>query len=169
MSGPRSAPARHEGVTSTDSESRESHSRRPGGDGGAAAGNLQMLHALGVRAKLKCSAPGDAEEHEADRMADGFIRGERATADCCSSCASDSEKVRRSADEPAGAVQTAMRLPSGGGLPLAHETQRDYERYFSADLSAVRVHTSAPAAHASESIGARAFALGSNIAFAAGE
>jgi len=133
-------------------------------------GNLQLLDALGIRAKLKFSAPGDADEHEADRAADAYLGARRpAKGACCSACGSATPTVHRKAIGAPRVPSTRVSLPSGSGTPLGRETRRDYESFFGVDLSAVRVHTADEAAAMSDRIGARAFTIGSNIAFAPGE
>ena len=63
-------------------------------------------------------------------------------------------------------VQEVLRSP---GQPLDAPTRAYFEPRFGRDLSSVRVHTGAPANAAAQLIGARAYTLGSNIAFAPGE
>lgn len=57
----------------------------------------------------------------------------------------------------------------GQGRPMASAERAFFEPRFGADLSPVRIHDGEEADHASKSIGARAFAHGSDIAFADGE
>ena len=52
-----------------------------------------------------------------------------------------------------------------GAFALPYSVRRDFERFFRADLSSVRVHIDGRAAIA----GARAFACGSDLHFAPGE
>ena len=135
------------------------------------ANNLDTLRSLGIRAKLTVSAASDPEEREADQLADAFADGQQIHRACAAgSC--DDETIHRSAAAPvASAPAGAPRAPPGlhGGAPLAPKIQRDYERFFDADLSAVRIHTAPEAAALSHRLGARAFTVGSQIAFASGE
>jgi|GEM_PF-2050293 len=55
------------------------------------------------------------------------------------------------------------------GRPLDADTRSRMESSFAADFSDVRVHTGAEAATAAQDIGASAYTIGSEIAFAAGE
>ena len=55
------------------------------------------------------------------------------------------------------------------GRPLPVSERAYFEPRFSRDLSGVRIHTGSRAEEASRAIGARAFALGDDIAFAGGE
>lgn len=61
---------------------------------------------------------------------------------------------------------TARRL--GPGQPLDEATRGYFEQRMRADLSSVRIHTSPEAAREAERISAKAFTVGSDIAFARG-
>jgi hypothetical protein len=56
-----------------------------------------------------------------------------------------------------------------GGSPLAPTTRKFFEPRFGADFSHVRVHTDATAARTASTLSAKAFTVGRNIAFAAGQ
>ena len=64
------------------------------------------------------------------------------------------------------AVGETLRSP---GRPLEAGTRAAMERGFGHDFGRVRVHTDARAAAAAESVGARAFTVGSAVVFGAGE
>lgn len=57
----------------------------------------------------------------------------------------------------------------GGGKPLSETTRAFFEPHLGEDLSHVRVHTDATAAETAKSINARAFTVGRDVAFGAGE
>jgi len=63
---------------------------------------------------------------------------------------------------------TSAPLGLGAGVPLGAAERAFFEPRFGADLSPVRVHIGESAAAAAEQLGARAFASGSHVAFAAG-
>jgi hypothetical protein len=63
----------------------------------------------------------------------------------------------------------AAAAVSDGGVPLASDVRSYFEPRFGYDLSGIRMHTGRKAAEAAGAINARAFTLGRNIAFAAGE
>ena len=65
-------------------------------------------------------------------------------------------------------VAASIHTMNGGGSPLSNATRSFFEPRFGADLSQVRVHTDSRAAETASSIQARAFTVGSNIAFGAG-
>ncbi|KAB2931639.1 MAG: DUF4157 domain-containing protein [Leptonema illini] len=58
---------------------------------------------------------------------------------------------------------------AGAGQPLPEPEKAVYEAHTGHDFSRVRVHTGAAAEEAADSIGAKAFAKGSDIVFAKGE
>jgi len=66
-------------------------------------------------------------------------------------------------------VAANIHAMNGGGSSLPVTTRAFFEPRFGADLSQVRVHTDSRAAATANSIQARAFTLGSNIAFGAGQ
>jgi hypothetical protein len=65
-------------------------------------------------------------------------------------------------------VAANIHAMNGGGSPLPATTRAFFEPRFGADFSQVRVHTDSRAAATANSIQARAFTVGSNIAFGAG-
>lgn len=69
---------------------------------------------------------------------------------------------------PAG-VEGGITSMSGGGAPLDHGVRARFEPRFGFDFSDVRVHSGREAAGAALSLGARAFTVGRDIFFGAGE
>jgi Domain of unknown function (DUF4157) len=74
-------------------------------------------------------------------------------------------RVQRKANGEAG----QGRIPQGSGSPLADPVKRSMERHLGADLSGARVHTGSDSAKAAEGFGARAFTVGGDVHFNAGE
>jgi hypothetical protein len=70
----------------------------------------------------------------------------------------------KSTDDPA-----AVRAQLGGGRPLDTGVRSRMESAFAYDFSRVRIHTDPKAAGITSGLNARAFAVGSDVAFAAGE
>ena len=66
-------------------------------------------------------------------------------------------------------VAANIHAMNGGGHPLPATTRAFFEPRFGTDFSQVRVHTDSRAAATANSIQARAFTVGSNIAFGAGQ
>ena len=91
----------------------------------------------------------------------------------------DEEELRRTPSEPEPAVARGGALPADlrgylarsrdGGSPLGAAVRAPLERSFGRGLGGVRVHSGAAAAWAARSVRARAFALGKDIWFGAGE
>ena len=107
----------------------------------------RLVRALGnavVQAKLGVSAPGDAAEQEADRVADRVV----------------------GMSEPAGAAGPSGAVGSGG-RPLDAGTRAFMESSFGRDFSGVRVHTDGAAARAAQDAHALAYTVGSHIYFGA--
>jgi hypothetical protein len=147
---------------------------------------------VGLRLALAVSAPGDFHEREASRVADEVMRRPGAAAQTTGSpaqvqrrCAcggvagADGEcaacKAKRlargaaPAEMPSGApphVQAALR---GAGRPLDPAVREDMETRFGHDFAGVRIHTDEAASASAASLGARAYTLGTRIAFAAGQ
>ena len=82
----------------------------------------------------------------------------------------DTIRAKAGPGGPAAArAEDAAAAVSAGGAPLAADLRSYFEPRFGRDFSGVRVHTGAHAQEAASAIRARAFTLGRNIAFAAGE
>ena len=155
------------------------------------AGNLavqQLFCTGGAQAKFAISHPGDADELEADRVAEQVMHSERtgpvgSSAEVvhrkCAACDAGGTTCPRCADEQNGQQKVQrkalgggaagsharVRALRGGGQPLAAPIRAFFEPHFDRDLGSVRVHTDERASHAAGAIGARAFTLGADIAF----
>lgn len=88
----------------------------------------------------------------------------------------DEEEEELQAKPKAGGVpgitpesRSHIESMQGGGRPMSRSERRFFEPRFGADFSAVRVHDDARAATAAQSIGARAYTLGPDVVFGAGE
>jgi len=66
-------------------------------------------------------------------------------------------------------AQTQINNLKGGGQPLSSSLRSYFEPRFGQDFSGVRLHTDANGANAARSVNAKAFTLGSDVAFAAGQ
>lgn len=155
----------------------------PGAAGACACGGGECLQCrrkkLGLQAKLQVGAAHDEQEREADRVAADVLRmrtpeagGGCADSRCAPAAAPMPPRIQRRADgagaaPPSVANDFTRRL--GPAQPLAPATRAYFEPRLAMDLGAVRVHAGAEAAQASSEIGARAFTVGNNIAFGAGQ
>lgn len=134
-----------------------------------------------IQPKLKISQPNDPYEQEADRVADHVMRMPESTVQRAAATGKQDEEV----EEDNGLVQrktTGHSPPSspsvpnhfflsnlGPGQPLDTGTRSFFEPRFGHDLSEVRVHTDNSAAESAHSIQARAYTLGRDIVFGAGQ
>jgi hypothetical protein len=133
---------------------------------------MQALMAAGLRARLEVGGADDPEERAADQLAELALSG-RAVSPCacgggdCPTCGG-TPKVRRKATDGGGGAPAAISgFGNRGGRPLDAGARRYFEPRFGADLGGVRIHDD-PATHRfARGIGARAFAIGSDIGFAA--
>ena len=117
---------------------------------------------------LPVSMPGDRFEQEADRAADAVARGESLRV----AGASSPLTLQRASDGRTGAaIDTAEVAPvlRSSGQPLAETTRSQMEDRLGFDFGSVRVHTDAQAAHSARAVGARAYTIGSDVVFGAGE
>jgi hypothetical protein len=118
------------------------------------------------------SQPGDALEREADRAAAQVLR---------TPAPSESQDARNDAGlrlsrYAAGAAHSSLEAPSvvsdvvrSPGEPLDIATREFMEPRFGHDLGHVRVHRDEDAAASARSVNARAYTVGTHIAFGAGE
>jgi hypothetical protein len=67
------------------------------------------------------------------------------------------------------AQEAVERAASSSGAPLPHALQRKFESSLGADLSNVRIHTGTESAQAARSVSARAYTVGHDIHFNAGQ
>ncbi len=90
----------------------------------------------------------------------------------CASCAAEREAaLQRSAtdrDSPAAVPPIVDQVLRSSGQPLDATTRAFMESRFGHDFSQVRVHTDAQAARSARAVGALAYTVGSDIAFAEG-
>jgi hypothetical protein len=163
------------------------------------AGNLaiqRMLNSGHIQAKLSISQPNDPDEQEADRVADQVMRMtepaaptlskvalndaplQRKCAECatgapCPKC--DDEQKIQTKELPSQKPQITAKFESSlaslhsGGQPLPPSVRNFFEPRFGADFSQVRVHSDGQAAESARAIQARAFTVGRDVVFGAGE
>jgi cell wall-associated NlpC family hydrolase len=135
-----------------------------------------------VQAKLDVGQPDDEYEREADDVADKIMR---MAEPCCSDRPDDDDKdkVRLKPDSsliahhsspPAGIkvspeVEAQIQGLHGGGRPLTESERAFCEPHFGQDFSKVRIHADGRAAGAARAVNARAFTVGQDVVFGAGE
>lgn len=89
---------------------------------------------------------------------------------------SDDEMVQMKSVEGGAAVpavspgvEAGVNSLKGGGRPLSQSTRAFFEPRFGVDFSGVRVHTEGRAASVAQSVQAKAFTMGRDVVFGAGE
>ncbi len=143
------------------SELRLAPSKLAGAPPRAAAHNpLWARIAMGAQAKLRVGRSDDPAEAEADRVADGVARSPGATTRVTGAASSASD-AREVASDFAGTL--------GPGAPLDAGSRSYFESRLGHDFGAVRVHAGGAAGAAADAMHARAFTLGRDVVFAAGE
>lgn len=117
----------------------------------------------------RLGAEHDPAEREADRVADAVMRGEppgQVTASGSGGPQCAEAAAGSNPDSSSGLVST---MPTGTGVALAPSTRGLFESRFGADFSNVRVYSDGGAAASAEALQARAYTIGSDIVFGAGE
>jgi hypothetical protein len=135
-----------------------------------------QLSAAG-RPSIEISKPTDPAEKEAEETAKKVMRmGEPPATpfDAQQKAGTSAQRVHRSASTDAAGQLSApvaanIHGLNGGGSPLPAATRAFFEPRFGTDFSNVRVHTGGDAAGTASSISAKAFTVGRDIAFAAGQ
>ena len=130
-----------------------------------------------IQPELEVSSPTDPAEKEAEQVARQIVQMD----DAPEPQADEAEgrvvglvrtvPVNRSASAMAVSEESETKVKDavqGGGQALSPETRSYFEPRFGADFSDVQVHTGSDADEAARSISAKAFTLGSDIAFAKG-
>ena len=168
-------------------------SRAPASQLQNAIGNsatTRLLRANYIQPKLTVSDPGDASEREADRIADQVMRmpapQSKTTSSVeslhpasllqrkCAACEAEQEPeqegaVQRKQIAESGKLEAEGHINLRGGAPLPQSARTFFEPRFNYDFGAVRLHTDPYSAAKSQEYNARAFTIGRDIAFAAGE
>ncbi|MCE8425218.1 MAG: DUF4157 domain-containing protein [Candidatus Methanoperedens sp.] len=157
--------------------------------GNQAVGKLIKSGAL--QAKLRVGQPNDIYEQEADRVAEQVmrmpdvskakdIRVQRKCPKCLKGLSGllgkEKKDEKLQAKEASGQtlevtpqVEANINALRGSGQPLPESTRAVFEPRFSHDFSNVRVHTDAKAAELARAVNARAYTVGENVVFGAGQ
>ena len=120
-----------------------------------------------IQSRLAIGAVDHPLELEADRIARQVMRSPGSRMSVLPARRMSQERPAEIADREArDIVHEALRSP---GQPLDAASRTFFEPRFGQDFSRVRVHTSAVAARSARAVGARAYTLGSDVVFAAGQ
>ncbi len=119
---------------------------------------------------LRVSAPGDAAEVEARHIARQVVTMPAAATTAPPRVFGAPRTLQRAGPPPRTPAPPVGAAPTpSGGQPLPEGVRQFMEPRFSADFSAVRIHTDERAAQRSRQLQARAFTVGNQIHFAAGQ
>ncbi len=144
-----------------------------------------------VQPKLSVSQPGDQFEQEADRVADEVMRmpasatpppppgdaGDKNNKPTLSARPQALDRyVQRAPKDPVAGQPVNNNVESkisdmrrSGGDPLPDTERNFFESRMGVDLSGVKVHTDSTAVQTSRDLNARAYTVGSDVAFNSGE
>jgi hypothetical protein len=127
-----------------------------------------------LQASLTIGAVDDAQEREAERVADAVLSAPTRYADG-GVASSVSEVVARASGPDGRSAGTRHAVPAsvaealaGAGAPLAPALRHDMEFRFGQDFSQVRLHAGEAAERSARDVRARAYTVGHDIVFAAG-
>ncbi len=137
-----------------------------------------------IQAALQVSQPGDAAEREAVATARRVVALRRPTIGAHplgvarvpavpvprpTAPATPSTIATAARNDVPPAIESAIRVASGGGAALGEDVRRFAEPRFKADFSRIRIHADARAANLATRLGARAFTYGRDIFFNGGQ
>lgn len=103
-----------------------------------------------------------------ERATPAELRGTDPATDAVAASSGLPRFMKRDATPPTPPEEGAARLALGASRELGAREQRVFHERLGVDPAAVRIHDGAPAAAAARALGARAFTVGTHIAFAAG-
>lgn len=143
---------------------------------------LRWLEAGGIQAKLRVSQPGDADEIEADRVAESLVSQSPGTR--VAPAIGSSPRIQRAAPNAPGKGRTEASAQEFGksatnlivedvlaapGRTMDDSTRRIFEPAFGCDFGQVRIHEDSQAAQSAAAVNALAYTLDQHIVFAAGQ
>lgn len=138
-----------------------------GGQASALTGECEEC-AQRLQRKLAIGPANDQYEREADRIAEQVVRG--STADTPSVTPAGTAPLQRKSDAGGAAVPAEVdRTLRSAGQPLGNEARAFFEPRLGHDFARVRVHTDATAAQSARAVKARAYTVGRDIVFGAGQ
>lgn len=121
-----------------------------------------------LQTKLAIGASHDPLEQEADRVADQVLAAPKNQA-----LSPAPPRIQRftgqAASQAAAAPASVDRVLFSAGKPLEPALRQDMEHRFGHDFSRVRVHSDTAAGHSAKEMNARAYTVGHDIVFGAGQ
>jgi hypothetical protein len=135
-----------------------------------AGGECNECHKSSLRLmpKLEIGDVNDPLEFEADRIAD-LVLSKPAGAIGSSAPPRIQRHSASSKANPTAVPRTVTNVLASAGQPIAPPLRRELEERFQHDFSRVRVHTGLSPAQSARDVNARAYTVGHDIVFAAGQ
>ncbi len=135
-----------------------------------------MMKSGALQAKLRIGQPGDMYEQEADRVEDAVIRMPEPEMQRQVEPEEEEEEEMLQAKsredtipEVSNNLESQINAIKGGGRPLAKSERAYFEPRFGTDFSQVRLHTDSQAAESTRPVNAKAYTLGQDVVFGAGQ
>ncbi|MFL5762373.1 MAG: DUF4157 domain-containing protein [Bacteroidia bacterium] len=125
-----------------------------------------------IQPKLEISNPQDKAEQQADKVAEGVMKGDVATSQKALSEKTTSEistKGDGEVTQTTDGFDSKLQGTKGQGQKLDTIQRKELESHTGTDLSSVNIHTNSNASEMSESINAKAFTHGQDIYFKEGQ
>lgn len=120
-----------------------------------------------LQRKLRIGSVNDPLEHEADRVADQVMRGAGSTV---SPTPPVIQRMGYTGGDLEGeAPDSVTQTLAGSGRAMDAGLRQDMETRFGRDFSSVRVHQGGLAERSAREVNARAYTVGNNVVFGAGE
>lgn len=117
-------------------------------------------------ARLSVSRATDQHEQHADRVADAAVGGGRNGVAARLSAARSGRPSRGPSGKMPASVSEELRAP---GRPLDDRVRQDLERQFGQDFSRIRIHDGGSAQQSASEVSARAYTVGHDVVFGAGQ
>jgi hypothetical protein len=132
---------------------------------------LALYRSGQLQRKAPLSQPEDPREHAADRAAEAIVNGDRPTPQPSGSGRTEVQRMPSSAAVMPAAAAPGPTLTGqlSGGNALDEQTRGLMESRFGESFDDVRIHTGHRAGEMADAVRARAFTVGSDIVFGAGE
>jgi hypothetical protein len=131
-------------------------------------GICEECKAEAMQRKLSIGASNDPLEHEADRIAEQVLAGPL-TSRPRGAAVSVQRFSGASSGSLAATPASVAKTLAGAGRPLEPALRHDMEQRFGHDFSNVRIHADSTAARSAREVSARAYTMGQQIAFGAGQ
>ena len=134
---------------------------------------LRMAEPGSAMTSLGDPHPEDFAGNSQNKPKQCHCDGASGASDMCAECAEQQGNVHRYATQASGATHLPPRVTQAiqgpGGERLPDPNRAHMESALGADLSGVRIHKGPDAAHAADDVNARAFTVGQDVYFGAGQ